>query len=153
MWVCLLTAALGGIFAIIHATGSSSDNVLDGMREVGNPMSGMFDIAYVIMLAIMIVAVCAILFFVIRQLITNFKDDPKKAKKSLISVGLFIVVILVSFLLAKGNDVSQALLEKNNLTTGTSKWIGAACIMVYIMLVAAVIAIVYTEVVKALKKK
>lgn len=153
MWICLLSAVLGGFFAVLHASGSKSDHVLEGMKEVGNPMSGMYDIAYIITAAIMVVAVCSILIFVVRQLINNFKEDPKKAKKSLISLGLMVAVVLISFLLAKGNDISQTMLDKNGLSLGASRWIGAACIMVYIMLIAAVGVIIYAEVSKALKKK
>ena len=148
-------AVLGGIFAVIHATGSDPKHMLEAgtMHEMDNNFSGMFDISYFLMVAMFAVAIIAILFFVVRQLLDNFKNDPKKAKGSLIAVGLLVVMVLVAFLLAKGTDVSNVLLEKNNLTQSASRWIGAACISVYILFIAAVVAIIYAEVSKALKKK
>ena len=44
------------------------------------------------------------------------------------------------------------LMEKFNVTEGTSKLIGAACIMVYILVIAAAVSIVYTAITKSLKK-
>lgn len=152
-WIFLGLAVLGGIFAVIHATGSDSKHMLVGMTELDNPMSGMYNIAYLILIVIMLVAIVSILYFVIRQLISNFKDNPKKARRSLISMGLLLLLVIISYVFAKGNDISQAMLEKNNLTVDGSKWIGAACIMVYAMVIVAVISIIFTEVNKMLKKK
>lgn len=152
-WIFLGLAVLGGILAVVHATGSDSKHMLDGMNELENPMSGMYDIAYYLLIVIMLVAIASILYFVVRQLISNFKDDPRKAKRTLISTGLLVAVVIISYVIAKGDNISPAILEKNNLTVGASKWIGAACIMVYVMVVVAVISIVYTEVNKMLKKK
>ena len=43
-------------------------------------------------------------------------------------------------------------MEKHDVTVGVSKLIGAACIMVYILVAASAIAIVYSEIAKSLKK-
>lgn len=155
MWVLLGLSVLGGVFAVIHASGSDPKHMLEAgtMHELENNFSGMYDITYFIMVALFAIAIIAILFFVIRQLIDNFKNDPKKAKGTLVAVGLLLLMVVVAFLLAKGNDVSQVLLDKNNLTQTASKWIGTACISVYILFIAAVAAIVYVEVANALKKK
>lgn len=155
MWVMLGLSLIGGIFAVIHATGSDPKNMLEAgsMQEIGNQFSGMYDITYFMLVAIFAIAIIAILYFVFRQFFNNFKDDRKKAIKALAIIGLAIVVCLVSFLLATGTDVSQALLDKNNLTVATSKWIGAACILVYILVIGAAAAIVYVEVSKLFKKK
>jgi hypothetical protein len=62
------------------------------------------------------------------------------------------VVLAVSYLLAKGNDVTPALMEKFNVTEGTSKLIGAACILVYILVIGSAASILYTEIAKLIKK-
>ena len=64
-----------------------------------------------------------------------------------------VVVLVVSYLLSKGNDVTLALMEKNNITESTSKLIGACCIVVYILVIGAAASILYTEVAKLIKKK
>lgn len=133
-------AIIASIFAIIFA--------LDIEKN-----SGMYNIAYGITFAFVVLSVIAILAFVLLQFFKNFKDDRKKSIKALAIIGLAIVVCFVSFLLATGNDVSQALLDKNNLTVSTSRWIGAACILVYILVIGAAAAIVYVEVSKLFKKK
>ncbi len=152
MWVSLIAAVLGGIFAMVHATGSDAKHVLDGMRELDNPYSGMFDIAYWITVAMFVIAICAIVYFSIANLLKNFKDNPKKARTSLIIVAVAVVVVLIAYLCSSGTDVSAANLEKYGVTEGASKWIGAGCITVYIMAIAAVVAIVWAEISKAIKK-
>ena len=72
---------------------------------------------------------------------------------ALLCTVLAIVACLAAFLLAKGNDVTPALMEKQNVTEGTSKLIGAACILVYILVIGAAGCIVYSEVAKSFKKK
>ena len=52
-----------------------------------------------------------------------------------------------------GDDVTLALREKNNISLGTSKLIGAACWVVYILVIGSAVAIIYTEVAKLIKKK
>ena len=61
-------------------------------------------------------------------------------------------MLVVSYLLSKGNDVTLALMEKNNISEGTSKLIGAACWVVYILVIGAAGSILYTEIAKLLKK-
>ena len=100
-----------------------------------------------------VISIIGILGFALMKLIKNFKENPKQAKKTLLIFAIAIVAVVVSFLLATGTDVSQALLDKNNLTVGTSRWIGAAVVLVYIMVIAAALAIVYVECSKLFKKK
>lgn len=138
--ICLGLAIVATIFAIVFALNIEKN-------------SGMYNIAYGITFAFVVLSVIAILAFVLLQFLKNFKDDRKKAMKAIYIIALAVVVCLVSFLLATGTDVSQALLDKNNLTVSTSKWIGAACILVYILVIGAALAIVYVEVSKLFKKK
>ena len=63
-----------------------------------------------------------------------------------------MVVCVLAFVLSKGNDVSPALMEKHGVTEGTSKLIGAACYMVYILVIVAAVSIIYTAIAKSLKK-
>jgi hypothetical protein len=44
-------------------------------------------------------------------------------------------------------------MEKKDITEATSKLIGAACIMVYILVIGAAGCIVYSEIAKSLKNK
>jgi len=141
-WVALGIAILASVFAIIFA--------LDITNE------GMFNVAYWIIFLFVILAVLGMLgcmlgsFFY--RLIKNFKENPTEAIKTIIVIGIAIVVCIVAFLLASGNDVSKALLDKNGLTEAASKWIGTACIMVYTLVFGAIAAIIYVECAKMFKK-
>ena len=137
--VMLVLAVIASALAIVFAVNPASE--------------GTFWAAYWITFVMIILAIAGILVFACVKFAKSFKENPKQARKTLLTFAIAIVVVLVSFLLAKGNDVSQLLLDKNNLTVGTSKWIGAACIMVYILVGAAALAILYVECSKLFKKK
>lgn len=139
-FVCLGLAILATVFAIIFALDISK-------------YSSLYNVAYGITGAFVVLSIAAIVIFALVQWLKNFKNDRKKAMKSLYVIALAVIVCIVAFLLAKGNDVSNVLLEKNNISEATSRLIGAACILVYILVGAAAVAIVYVEVSKSFKKK
>ena len=139
-FVCLGLAILATVFAIIFALDISK-------------YSSLYNVAYGITGAFVVLSIAAIVIFALVQWLKNFKNDRKKAMKSLYVIALAVIVCIVAFLLAKGNDVSNVLLEKNNISEATSRLIGAACILVYILVGAAADAIVYVEVSKSFKKK
>ena len=132
-------AVIASILAIVFAMNQNNE--------------GMYWAAYWVTLVMVVISIIGILGFALMKLIKNFKENPKQAKKTLLIFAIAIVAVVVSFLLATGTDVSQALLDKNNLTVGTSRWIGAAVVLVYIMVLAAALAIVYVECSKLFKKK
>ena len=115
--------------------------------------SVMFDIAFWLLVVMIGISLLAIIIFLCKKLGERFKTEPGYLKKFLLLVVLIIVVLVVSFLLAKGNDVSAALLERSNLTLGASKLIGAACIVCYIIVIGAALAILVTEVMPKSNKK
>lgn len=138
-WVGMGIALLATVFAIVFALNTGNDT--------------MFDVTYWILICFVAVSLCAIVVFLIVKLANKFKDEKGYWKKFLLLVGVVVVALLASYMLAKGNDVSPALMEKFNISDGTSKLIGAACILVYILVIAAACAILYTECAKAFKKK
>lgn len=154
-WVLLALGVIGGVMAVLHATGSDSKHVLAAgtMQELDNNFSGMYDLAYFLLIGFIAITLIAIVFFVVKSFIENFKTDSKKALGSLLGIGLLVVVVVVSYFLAKGDDVSAVLLQKNNLTATGSKMVGAACIMVYIIFIASCAAIIFAEVAGAIKKR
>ena len=125
-----------------------------GVKELSAvKANGLFDATYWILVCFVVVSIAAIIFFLVVKLANRFKEDPGFLKKFLMLVGIVIVVLIVSYLLSKGDDVTLALREKNNISLGTSKLIGAACWMVYILVIGSAVAIIYTEVAKLIKKK
>ena len=99
-----------------------------GVKELSAvKANGLFDATYWILVCFVVVSIAAIIFFLVVKLANRFKEDPGYLKKFLMLVGIVIVVLIVSYLLSKGDDVTLALREKNNISLGTSKLIGAAC--------------------------
>ena len=138
--VLLGLAIIATVFAVIFA-----------LNTVTN--SAMFDIAFWLMVIMIAISILAILIFLCKKLGERFRTEPGYLKKFLILCVIIIAVLVISFLLAKGNDVSAAMLEKNNLTEGTSKLIGAACILCYIITIGAALAIVVSEIMPKSNKK
>ena len=136
-WVLAVLALITVALAVIFALNTFSN-------------SGMFDIAFWLMAAMIVVALGAIVLFLVKKLAERFKTEPGYLKKFLVLVGLIIVLLVVSFLLAKGSDID---LIKYNISEGTSKLIGAACILCYILCIGAFLAIVVSEVMPKSNKK
>ena len=135
------------ILAIVFAMNNGGVKELAAVQQ-----NGLFDAVYWILICFVAVAIAAIVFFLFVKLANNFKEQPGYWKKFLLLVAIVVVVCVVSYVLSKGNDVTLALMEKNNISESTSKLIGAACWMVYILVIGAAVSIVYTEVAKLFKK-
>ncbi len=147
-FIGLGVALLCTVLAIVFAMNNGDVKSLDSVRQ-----GGLFDATYWILALMVILSIVAIVIFLFVKLANRFKEVPGYAKKFFIILGVAVVVCLAAFLLAKGNDVTPALMEKSGTTEGTSKLIGAACILVYILVIGAACCIVYAEISKSLKKK
>lgn len=131
-WLSLGIAVLGSIFAIIFA--------LDTTNGL------MFNIAYYILFVFISFSVLAVVGYRVLSLVKG------GSRGLLIGLGALVVVAVVAFLLSSGNDISPVLMEKNNITTGASRLIGAGCYAVYILVAVTILAIIYTEASKLFKK-
>ena len=147
-WVGLGIALLCTVLAIVFAMNNGDVKELSAVRQ-----GGLFDATYWILVCLVAVSIIAIVIFLFVKLANRFKMVPGYAKKFFIILGVAIVACVASFLLSSGNDVTPALMERFNVSEGTSKFIGAACILVYILVIGAACCIVYAEVSKSLKKK
>ena len=152
--VMLAVAVVATIFAVLFAmpnSGLIDEFGKDYFPHIEN--NGFFTAFYAILRCVIGVSALAMMvFWVIRQ-VEKFKSDKKYWLKFISVIAICAVVVVVSFLLSSGDDISDAFLEKNESTKGISKLIGAACIMVYILAVGTVVSILYTEVAKLFKKK
>ncbi|AUC78958.1 hypothetical protein CW736_05890 [Nonlabens sp. MB-3u-79] len=98
--------------------------------------------------------VLIVLFFVLKGLFTN----PAALKKAGISVGLLVVVALISYYALADDsviDINGRVIELEDgelLTAGTSRWIGASLYMFYILGIVAIGTVVWAGVSKQLKR-
>ena len=105
----------------------------------------MLDIGLYIFYVLLFIAVAAALIF---PLINSIREP-----KALIRTGAAIAAILVLFGISYG--LSYSTLSRNAISFGLSestvKLISAGLIMFYIVLVLAILALIYSEISKALK--
>jgi len=82
--------------------------------------------------------------------IYTFIINPQNLVKLLISLGLFVVVIVISYSLA-GNTFTNLELEILQTDAHTSKLVGTGLYITYILFCFALLAAVYASIVKAFK--
>ena len=80
----------------------------------------------------------------------TFIVHPKNLVKLLISLGLFVVVIVISYSIA-GNTYTDLQLESLKTDADTSKLVGMGLNVTYIAFGLAIIAAIYASIVKAFK--
>ncbi len=93
----------------------------------------------------------AIISLVVFSIIQIFQE-PKKAIKTFISIGIFLIVILIAYSSASA-EVLTLVGYKGEFNEPVSlKWSGAGLITMYIFLGLAILSILYTEVGKYFRR-
>lgn len=113
----LSLVALGGLMA-------TSDNTEDNSW-----ISPLIYLSYVILLACIVV----VLIYVFKNLFSN----KENLKKTLIYIGVFFGVVLVSFILADGTEIKSA---SNEIiaSESTSKWVSTGLNTFYLLAIVAI---------------
>jgi hypothetical protein len=128
-WILILLLLFAAIATITFYTGVLSEDTLINMG-IG-----------------LVVATAAI---TILGALFNIVAQPKSAIKMGISLVVFVVVFGVAYSLA-GNHLTPLQLEEYHITEETSKLVGMGLYGTYIFFGLAVLAILYSAVVKAFK--
>lgn len=112
----LSLVALGGLMA----TSDSEDN---------SWISPLIYLSYIILLACIVV----VLIYVFKNLFSN----KENLKKTLIYIGVFFGVVLVSFILADGTEIKSA---SNEIiaSESTSKWVSTGLNTFYLLAIVAI---------------
>ncbi|SRX72303.1 hypothetical protein [Aequorivita antarctica] len=132
--VALLLSVAGIIFlAMIIAKGDTE------VAATGAGVDGFLYVAYIIF-AITLVFV---LFFVIKGVFAG------NIKNTLISVGAFLAIVIISYVLADGNPMSVG--DGETLSASGSKLVGAGLYTFYILAIIAIGAMVFSGVKKITK--
>ena len=129
--VALILAVIGIIFGLMIMSGSHG--MIDNMMYV----------AY----AIFAITIALVLFYVIIGL---FSGD---IKKTLISLGVFLGIVIVSYIMASGTDLDlQPFIDKGqNITESTSKYVGAGLYTFYALAIFAIAATAISGIKKIVK--
>ena len=96
--------------------------------------------------AILIITIAITLIFTLLGLFSN----PTKLKKAGISVGLFLVVIAISYMLSDGTETP--LKDGEVLSASAAKWVGAGIRTFYILASVAISLMLFSGLKKIIKK-
>ncbi|CAM3252877.1 hypothetical protein [Aequorivita lipolytica] len=132
--VALLLGIAGVIFLAMIITKGD-----EAVSATGEGVDGFLYVAY-ITFAITIVFV---LFFVLKGIFAG------NIKNTLISVGAFLLIVAISYVLADGNPM--AMQEGEMLSASGSKWVGTGLYAFYILAVIAVGSMVFSGIKKVAK--
>lgn len=132
---------LGFIFLVLIL--NKGNEAIQASAALGNygVVSSFITLAIVVL--IVIVAVTILFTFV------SLGENPKALRKSLISVGLFGLIFLISYLLSSG--VETPMKDGNVLSSSSSRLVGAGLRMFYILVVVALLSMVSTDLKRILK--
>ncbi|OYX28419.1 MAG: hypothetical protein B7Z06_01715 [Flavobacteriales bacterium 32-35-8] len=135
----LLTIILGIIGIISMVFLFIIINVGDEAISAGEA-SGSVDTFMYISYIILFATLAIVLFFVVKGLFTG------NIKKTLMSVGAFVAIILVSYILSSGTDLDLTAFNNKGLgiTEAISKNVGAGLIAFYILGFLAIVSMVYS---------
>lgn len=125
----VLVAVLSFIFlGRIISTGDEA--ISNGSADVQNSLVSPF---LMLSYLIMGVTVALVVFFVLRHLISH----PKSLKSALISGGLFLALVLITFFTSSGEAVTTKAGE-TLITEYGSRWVGAGLRLFYILAILAI---------------
>ena len=145
--VILLGVVAGAFFIYTIASGEDAIKADEGGIQ-GSTVVPLMYLSY-IMLAVIVAAVVLFLF-------VNLASNPKALKKSLLSVGIFLVVVGISYIVfADGSDAANNAIELDNgeyLSESGSKWIDVSIYTFYILAILAVGSIIWSGATKLVKK-
>lgn len=98
--------------------------------------SGPMNIMFTLLYALLAIAVVAALFFTLKNLFAN----PKSLKKTLLVIGAFLVVVLLSYMLSSGTDVSIEEMANRGVATteSTIKNIGTGLNVFFLLVIIAI---------------
>ncbi|MDG3583102.1 hypothetical protein [Galbibacter pacificus] len=124
--IAIILGVIGLVLWVLIARSDDNGSYIDVMLNLGIGLT-------------IIAAVITLLFSIV-----GLASDTDKLKKSLISIAVFALVLIVSYFLATGTDVDlQKMADRGiQVTEGTVKTVGAGLISFYILTVLAILAMI-----------
>ena len=132
---------LGVIGVILWIALSLSDNSAD-------PNNGTMQALFVLTYILLAIALAAVIFSAAQNILAS----PKALKKTLIYTGGFVVVLLLAYIFSSGAVEANASDEVKKASESVRKWTSTGLIALYILVAAAVAALIASNVKKALMK-
>lgn len=85
--------------------------------------------------------------------LVNIATNPKGAVNMLISMGVLLVLVLITYFAASGDIPTNAKGEPMSVDPGTSQWVGGAIGLSGVLLVIAILGIFSSPIFKLLRNK
>ena len=124
--ILALILALLGIAGLVYIMTSGDDAV----KADPSILNIMMYVAY----AILAIIVVMVLLFVLYGIFTG-----GNLKKTLISIGLFVLVVVVAYFASSGTEIVRG---DETYSANTVKWVGAGLITFYILAAGAILAMI-----------
>ena len=106
---------------------------------------GLFDVAFWVLMCYIVLCLLIWLFYGIISI-------TKKPKKAAIFAGVVVVVIVAGILLSIGDSMPTDFLLRYETSESAAKLISIACYITYITVIGALVLMLYSAIVKAIKK-
>ncbi len=136
-YVALALGVIGVIlWGVLSSTNAEDPN--------NGAMQALFVLTY-ILLAIAFVAV-------VISAAQNILSSPKALKKTLIYTGGFVAILLLAYIFSSGAVEANASEEVKKASESVRKWTSTGLIALYILVAAAVVALIASNVKKALMR-
>ncbi|MBO3115492.1 hypothetical protein J4050_01965 [Winogradskyella sp. DF17] len=92
-----------------------------------------------------------VLLFVVVFVVKNLFTNTAGLKNTLIGVGAFVAVLIISYMLS-GGDPMQYKMQDGFATEGQSQLVGAGLTAFYILIIVAAVAMIFSGVKKVISK-
>jgi hypothetical protein len=143
-----IVAALLGLLGVVFLVRivAEGDDEIKAAAAAGD--SAIVDPMALIAYVIFGLTVLFVLFFVLKNLFTNTAG----LKNTLIGVGAFAAVLVISYIASGGDTMGYDLQDGGYATEGTSQMVGAGLVAFYILLAIAALAMIFSGVKKIISK-
>jgi membrane protease YdiL (CAAX protease family) len=135
---------LAGVIFLVMIVAKGDDAIkaaaLDGDSAIIDPMAYVTYIIFALTLAF-------VLFFVLQNLFVN----TASLKSTLIGVGAFAAVLVISYVLSSGSDAVDYQYNGAPATEGEARLVGAGLISFYILIIGAAAAMMLSGIKKIIK--
>jgi len=127
---------IAGVLSLVMIISKGDQAIEDALITSGDTSA--IDPIYAIGLIIFLLVLAVVLVFVLKGVFAG------NIKKTLLSVGAFLAVVLIGYVMASGSVEGLPLVDNVPVTESTSKWVGTGLNTFYILAVLAIVSMVYS---------
>ncbi|GAB5564734.1 MAG: hypothetical protein Wins2KO_17970 [Winogradskyella sp.] len=139
--IVAIVLSLAGVVSLVRIIAAGDEAIETG--EKAGLVDPMAYIAYIILGLVL----AFVVVFVVKNLFTNTAG----LKNTLIGVGAFAAVLIISYVMA-GGDTMKYKLEDGFATDSQSQMVGAGLTAFYILIIVAALAMIFSGVKKVISK-